>query len=327
MGNGARRVRKALRLHYDPVKQTLAKLLRGRILRRAFHLSLDVLFLRAWYVRRELRRIKGDLAATPPSIEGGESGASQAGGKIRSQKSEIRNILDAGMGFGQYSDRMARMFKDAKLVGLEIDRAHFYGGESYFRKVHPGFEFVLGDVQRLPLKGDRFDLIITVDVMEHILDDRATFAEYARVLKPGGRLLMHTPRDRGESGVWSLELGIEERASDASAPDSKLQTPSWTVGEHVRDGYRDENAREKIEAAGLVIERIVRGYGKPGMIAWTLLQRIPMSALGRSRWLLPLVTVWLIVALPVALIAMALDLAPGDRPAGGSLLVAARKPR
>jgi SAM-dependent methyltransferase len=212
------------------------------------------------------------------------------------------------MGFGQYSDRLARLFPKARLIGLEIDKAHLYGGEAYFHAVHPGFNFTLGDVQILPFKDASFDLIVTVDVMEHIPDDRATFAEYARVLRPGGRILMHTPRDTTPVG-------------------SSHDHDHWEVGEHVRDGYRDADAREKIETAGLKIEQLVRGYGKPGMFAWTLLQRVPMSLLGKSRVFIPVVMLWLPIVIVPAVVAMYLDRAPGDRPEGGSLMVVATKPR
>jgi SAM-dependent methyltransferase len=210
------------------------------------------------------------------------------------------------MGFGQYSDRLARLFPKARLVGLEIDRAHLYGGEAYFHAVHPDFQFTLGDVQTLPFKTASFDLIVTIDVMEHIPDDRATFAEYTRILRPGGRLLMHTPRDTSPVG-------------------SSHDHDHWEVGEHVRDGYRDADATGKIESAGLDVERVVRGYGKPGMIAWTLLQRIPMSLLGASRLFIPVVLLWLPLVIVPAVIAMYIDRAAGDRPEGGSLMIVAKK--
>ncbi len=303
-------------MHYDPIKLRLAKLLRGRFLRRVFHLTLDLLFLRAWYVRRELRRIRipplsppsqavGEGEATPPREPGGGLPPGRRGGI----EGGAFRILDAGMGFGQYSDRMLRTFPGAKLVGLELDRAHLYGCEDYFHRVHPTVRFVMGDVTKLPLATGQFDLILTVDVMEHVEDDVAAFGEYARILKPGGRLMMHTPRD-------TTSPSIESGGKPAH----------WTVGEHVRDGYRDDDARQKIEAAGLEIERIVRGYGAPGKIAWTMLQRIPLTMLHWSPLFAPLVVVWLIIALLPALLMMAIDLAPGDRPEGGSLLVVARKP-
>ena len=86
------------------------------------------------------------------------------------------------------------MFRNARVVGVEIDRKHLYGGVEYFRRVHPDSRIVVGDVQILPFQENKFDLILTVDVMEHIEDEIATFREYSRVLRPGGYLIMHTPR-------------------------------------------------------------------------------------------------------------------------------------
>lgn len=275
-------------MEYDPIKYRLAKLLKGsHFLRRLFFLSLDLLFLRAWYVRRELKRLKKVL------------------------KHDAK-FLDAGMGFGQYSDRLLRMFPDASLVGLEIDLKHTYGSVDYFRAVHPNSQLVLGDVQKIPLADTSFDFIITVDVMEHVDDDQATFKEYCRVLKPGGYLLMHTPRIRDD-------VPYEEHHHDE-------ERTGWHVDEHVRDGYRDSEARERMGKAGLEVVRIVRGYGKAGMVAWNLLQRIPLATLSKSKMLLsPLVALYLIVVLPIALIFMWLDVIRGDSPRGGSLLVVAKK--
>ena len=300
-------------LHYDPIKYNLAKIFgKSKILRRLFFLALDLLFLRAWYIRRELRRLKSG---------------------INNQQSAISNqqltILDAGMGFGQYSDRMMRMFSRARLIGLEIDRDHLYGSEEYFRKVHPTAQIVTGDVQQLPLRSDRFDLILSVDVMEHIEDDAAAFLEYARVLKPGGYFLMHTPRiidsappfdsppaERGGSlTVHPAEWGGSVHAADKH----------WSVDEHLRDGYGDDEARSKLEKAGLEIVRIVRGYGIPGRIAWTLLQRIPLKLLNMSKIMILPVTLYLIITFPFALILMWLDMLRGDNPAGASLLVVAQR--
>lgn len=272
-------------MHYDPIKKRLAGALKNAGLRRVFHLSLDLLFLRAWYVRRELERI--------------------------ASKREVSTILDAGMGFGQYSDRMLRLFRNASVTGLELDRPHLYGSEPYFSRFGKRSRITLGDVRRLPLKDTQFDLILTVDVMEHVDDDVAAFSEYHRVLKPGGTLVMHTPRDSSTGEPHEHQ------------PDGH---DHWSVDEHVRDGYRDDDAREKITAAGFTIERIVRGYGPPGKFAWTLLQRVPLTILHTSLWLAPVAVVWLLLAFIPALVAMELDLIPGDRPDGGSLMVVARKP-
>ncbi len=45
----------------------------------------------------------------------------------------------------------------------------------------------------LPCEGDSFDIAAALDVLEHIQDDRIALAEWFRVLKPGGRLLISVP--------------------------------------------------------------------------------------------------------------------------------------
>jgi len=69
----------------------------------------------------------------------------------------------------------------------------------------------------------------------------------------------------------------------------------------------------------------MHGYGPFGMIAWTLLQRIPMSLLGRGKIMILPVALYLPVVLPFALAAMLIDIIPGNKPNGGSLLVVAEK--
>ncbi len=233
------------------------------------------------------------------------------------------------MGFGQYSDRMLRIFKNAILVGLEIDRRHIYGGEDYFRKVHGSAYIVIGDVQDQPLAQQKFDLVLTVDVMEHVEDDEATFAEFHRVLKPDGYLVMHTPRVVESEDAPPLPPPAERGGNATLNPTSlggKSDRSRWRVDEHVRDGYRDYEARERIEQSGMKVVKIVRGYGWAGRIAWTLLQRIPLSWMSKGKLMILPVIPYLALAFPVALCFMWLDMLRGNDPKGGSLLVIAQRP-
>ena len=275
-------------MEYDPIKFKLARILRKHpSLRRLFHQSLDLMFLRSWYVGRELRRLKSSF---------------KPGAKV----------LDAGTGFGQYSDRISRMYPQVSIAALEIDRAHLYGAKDYFRQVHPKTAILLGDVQILPLAAQSFDVIVSVDVMEHIQEDQQTFHEFSRILKPGGVFLMHTPRDLSNS-------------EDGRYHDQGLDTTGWTVGEHVRDGYRDEDAVRKLKSAGLNVTRIIHGYGVMGKIGWTLLQRIPLGWLSHGMiWILPTL-IYLIAAIPVGMLAMLIDYTIGEHARGGSLLIIAEK--
>ena len=46
---------------------------------------------------------------------------------------------------------------------------------------------------RLPFRDAEFDRVVVVDMLEHVDDDRAFVLELARILKPGGRLVVNTP--------------------------------------------------------------------------------------------------------------------------------------
>ena len=56
-----------------------------------------------------------------------------------------------------------------------------------------GLPIVRGDARRLPFPDQSFDLVMSTDMWEHIDEDDQVAAEAARVLRPGGRLLVAVP--------------------------------------------------------------------------------------------------------------------------------------
>jgi SAM-dependent methyltransferase len=63
---------------------------------------------------------------------------------------------------------------------------------------HRGLTYrVRGDIQRLPFRSASFDLVTANMVVEHVEHPALLFDEIARVLRPGGRLLLHTPNATG----------------------------------------------------------------------------------------------------------------------------------
>jgi len=52
---------------------------------------------------------------------------------------------------------------------------------------------VQGDVQYLPYADNTFDIVVALDVFEHIKEDVASMKEIARILKKGGKLILNVP--------------------------------------------------------------------------------------------------------------------------------------
>jgi SAM-dependent methyltransferase len=85
------------------------------------------------------------------------------------------------------------------LVGIDADRVAIARHETLSRRA-------AGDIGRLPFRDGSFDLVTANMVVEHVDDPAALLAEVRRVLRPGGRFLLHTP-NRNFYQIW-LSLWI-----------------------------------------------------------------------------------------------------------------------
>lgn len=94
-------------------------------------------------------------------------------------------ILDIGCGPGYTLDRL-RDFGQCVGVDYSPDAARFCQERGYS-------EVVVADAQALPVADGTFDLVVSLDVMEHLEDDATAAKEVFRVLKPGGLLVMTVP--------------------------------------------------------------------------------------------------------------------------------------
>jgi 2-polyprenyl-3-methyl-5-hydroxy-6-metoxy-1,4-benzoquinol methylase len=273
-----------LHLEYDPFKARIGKWIRkSPILRRLFYYVLGCVFLREKYVKRELRRIASS-------------------GKI------IDDIWDAGSGYGQYSWFCAKLFPHANILGTDVKDEQVSDCSLFCKKMKlDRCRFEVGDLEKASYDS-QFDLILSVDVMEHIVDDVAVFGNFSRSLRPGGLCVINTPSRKPDS-----------IPKDADHIDS-------VVAEHVREGYTPDEIRRKLSDTGLETKKITFTYGDNGARAWRLLQGHPMRWLDTRRWILPVMPLYYVVAYPIAWYWMRRDLAVQNQ-WGGGLLVVAEKPK
>ncbi|MFN3556247.1 MAG: class I SAM-dependent methyltransferase [Bacteroidales bacterium] len=252
-------------MQYDPIKAVLGKFFNRRVwLRKLFYRLLDTLLLRTWHVHQALRVF------------------------FRSKGVQAR-VLDAGSGFGQYSWYIASRKPQWDITGIEIKEEQVQDCNMFFARANrSNARFELGDLTRYMMP-EHFDLILSVDVMEHIEEDVTVFRNFYHSLKPGGELLISTPSDQGGSGV--------EHEHDSSF-----------IEEHVRDGYSPEEITGKLHLAGFEKVDVKYTYGWPGKISWKFSMKYPILLLGVSRLFFVLLPVYYLLVFPGCLLLNYLDI-------------------
>lgn len=167
-----------------------------------------------------------------------------------SRKSEVgnRNLLDIGCGTGGNMDHLQRFgqMHGVDLSGIALD----------FSRRHRGHERVMfASATELPFAAESFDLVTALDVVEHLDDDLSGLREIQRVLRPQAPVVIFVPAFQSLWGPNDDQSGHKRR-------------------------YRLPQLRDRVEAAGLRIERI--SYANVAMFLPIWLGRKILNALGRE---------------------------------------------
>ncbi len=269
-------------MQYDPVKRRLGTVFNSTpALRKLFYRLLDLLLLRAWHIHKELR------------------------GWAKDKRGRELAIYDAGAGFGQYSYWLSGLSPKWRITAIDVKEEQVADCNAFFQKIgRSQVKFEVGDVTKFQ-QPDTFELVVCVDVMEHILEDEAALRCYSNSLKPGGMLIISTPSDQGGSDVHGEEEGS-------------------FIEEHVRDGYNIEDIRAKALCNGFSKVEARYSYGTPGKVSWKLSMKWPLLMLNASKLFFIVLPFYYVIAYPVAFVLNWFDV-HGDHPTGTGLIVKAWK--
>ncbi|HOP50245.1 MAG TPA: methyltransferase domain-containing protein [Ignavibacteriales bacterium] len=266
-------------MKYDPIKNIFEKLIRkSRFLRVTFYKILDTLFLRAWYIHKELNRIRKNLKDTI-------------------------SVYDAGCGFGQYTYFISKKLQPCTLLSVDI-KENWIDNLKPFFKNNENITFKVEDITEINYT-NKFDLILCVDVIEHIVNDQKVFNNFSNALKDNGYVVISTPSIYG--------------GSDAHEEDDES-----FIEEHARNGYSYEDIKSKAEKAGLEIENFKFSYGKFGTIAWRLAIKYPILLVNLSKIFIFILPFYYLLTIIPILSLMFLDINTNNK-VGTGIIVTLKK--
>ncbi len=240
---------------------------------------MDKLLLRTWYVHKALQNI---------NLQSGS------------------RLLDAGTGFGQYAWHTIHAFPGVHVTGIDLKKDYLDLAARSFDAfgISHRVTWKVDDLTD-PKTTERFDCILAVDVLEHIVEDEKVIHHFAKRLTEGGHLIISTPSDLGGSDVR----------------DSHQES---FIGEHVRGGYNLDHLTRKLSDAGFHITEQHYSYGLWGAIAWRLLIKFPIVLLGKSILFAPIVILYYLPVLPAGLLMNLVDLKISNKRGTGLIIVACR---
>lgn len=188
-------------------------------------------------------------------------------------------VLDVGCGRGELV-RVALELGAARAAGVDYSEAAVEMGRETLAASERGSagELAQGDARSLPHGDASFDLVTMLDVVEHLTPDElaVALAEARRVLRPGGRIFIHTAPNR-------LVYDMTYRAQRLLFPWRLRSWPADPRNEYERSMHVNEQSRgslrRALESAGLTHAKAWYGH-------WVYTGHLPSPRAG--RWYRPL---------------------------------------
>lgn len=164
-------------------------------------------------------------------------------------------VLDVGCGDGELALELAR--RGAEVAAIDASEAMIDAARAAAARARLDVDFRVATAEQMPFPPVHFDVVVAVTILCFIDDARPVFDQIARILRPGGRLVI------GELGKWSTWAAV--RRMRAWRGDELWSRARFR---RVRD------LRRLVEGAGLTVDR-VRGaiYFPRSSIAARLLGR------------------------------------------------------
>lgn len=153
--------------------------------------------------------------------------------------SAANRLLDVGCGTGALEPEL-RSFSPASICGLDIDRERLELAKRTSAALN-GLDWVQGDALRLPLASASFDACLCHFTLLWLPDPLQALGEMARVVRPGGDVLVSAEPDYGGRIDYPPELSL---LGEQQAAALRRQGADPLIGRRLRALIRAAGLRE-----------------------------------------------------------------------------------
>ena len=153
-----------------------------------------------------------------------------------------KTILDAGSGTGVFTFELARRFKTAVINGIDLDKKNIEISNHIALKANiSNIEFLHKSIEDMN-SSTGYNLVICIDILEHIENDRHAIKKLYSLLSNKGILVLHVPALYRRYPIWKKRLNFD-------------------VPTHVRPGYTLKDIKMRVSESGFKINNHGYTYG------------------------------------------------------------------
>lgn len=164
-------------------------------------------------------------------------------------KKNLKKILDAGSGIGMHTFLLATTFPKSQVIGIDLDKNKLRSCKIMANELRiKNVEFTYLDVLKLS-KSD-YDLIINIDVLEHVKNYELALRNFFSALRKSGYLYIHVPQPDQKRIFGSFK--------------------TWRHEDHVREGISKTELEAALKKLKFKIVASKETFGFFGKLSWEL---------------------------------------------------------
>lgn len=142
-------------------------------------------------------------------------------------------IMEIGCSSGFLIRDLAKEFPEAVIVGADVVKEPLYR----LAKTLPGIPLIRFDLLQCPLPDQSVDVMVMLNVLEHIEDDVGALQKAFNLLKPGGSLIIEVPASPGLYDAYDVQLQHFRRYAASELQDKLTGVGSRLAENHILVSY------------------------------------------------------------------------------------------